>query len=62
MPIYEYRCIKCGEVFSALKLAKKDDGAKCPDCGSSDVKKQISSFSSFGGSSFGSGSFGGGGG
>lgn len=66
MPIYEYRCLECGEVFSELRMAHKiDEETKCPDCGSGSVKKKVSSFSSFSGGSFsGGGGFrpGGGGG
>jgi len=69
MPIYEYACTKCNEVFSvfqSVNASEKD--TRCPKCGSNDVKKKISAFSccsigGFGGSgssSFGSsGGFGG---
>ncbi len=65
MPIYEYSCTKCKEVFSvfqSVNASEKD--TKCPKCNSNDVKKKVSSFSccSFGGgsvSSFGSSGFGG---
>ncbi len=43
MPIYEYFCEKCGEVFQ--KLQKMDAGEKdvsCPLCGSHEVKRKIS--------------------
>ncbi|MFO0752288.1 MAG: zinc ribbon domain-containing protein [Thermodesulfovibrionales bacterium] len=46
MPIYEYSCKKCNEVFSvfqSMNAGEKD--TKCPKCGSSDVVKKISSFS-----------------
>ncbi|MBI3593205.1 MAG: zinc ribbon domain-containing protein [Nitrospirae bacterium] len=54
MPIYEYSCRKCNEVFSvfqSVNASEKD--TRCPKCNSNDVKKQVSSFSccSFGGSS-----------
>lgn len=65
MPIYEYSCGKCGEVFSvfqSINASEKD--TKCPKCGSNEVKRMISSFSCCsvsGGSSLGSsGGFGGG--
>lgn len=46
MPIYEYACGECSEVFSvfqSIHAAEKDN--KCPKCGSVNVKKQMSSFS-----------------
>jgi len=47
MPIYEYRCEKCGESFEELEFsAHSDDKKQCPKCGSSDTKRIISSFSS----------------
>jgi len=51
MPIYEYRCEECGEKFEKLvasfRLAAEAD---CPKCGSTKVKKIISSFSARGSS------------
>lgn len=33
MPIYEYRCRKCGETFELIRrLATRDDAAPCPAC------------------------------
>jgi len=46
MPIYEYRCLRCGEVFSSLRITQKDEPVKCPHCASEDVKKIVSAFSS----------------
>lgn len=63
MPIYEYSCTKCNEIFAvfqSVNAGEKD--TTCPKCGSSDVKRKISSFSccSFdGGTSSPAGSFGG---
>ena len=51
MPIYEYRCRKCGEVFE--KIQKVEEGAKslkCPYCGAQKPEKVLSSFSSSKGS------------
>lgn len=40
MPIYEYRCVDCGTTFEALV---RDQGVvTCPDCGSSSLKKLLS--------------------
>ena len=47
MPIYEYRCRKCGEVFE--KIQKMDEGGeslKCPYCGEWGPEKLLSCFSS----------------
>jgi putative FmdB family regulatory protein len=47
MPIFEYRCSECGRRFEELVLS---DSKKivCPDCGSEDVEKEFSLFSSSG--------------
>jgi putative FmdB family regulatory protein len=44
MPIYEFKCLKCGHVFELLKLKKENEGLKmkCPKCGSSEVEKILS--------------------
>ncbi len=41
MPIYEYRCSKCGEVSEQLMLGKGDTPT-CRECGSEDVVKLMS--------------------
>lgn len=58
MPLYEYACTQCGKLFILLQqmgISEKD--TRCSYCGSSDVKKKISTFSSGLGGGFGSGSF-----
>lgn len=47
MPIYEFRCIKCGKIFELLKLKKEDDSIKmkCPKCKSAEVERVLSSVS-----------------
>ena len=45
MPIYEYTCNACNEIFSLLLWTPDDKEAACPKCGSKDVKKMPSSFS-----------------
>lgn len=42
MPLYEYKCKECGVKFEELVTSKTQ--VKCPDCGSSDVGKVLSSF------------------
>lgn len=47
MPIYEYTCKKCNKIFESLVLSSRDiKGIHCPECGSGEVQKMLSSFSS----------------
>lgn len=41
MPIYEYQCSACGEGFEKL-VKVRAPAPPCPECGSEDVKKQVS--------------------
>lgn len=41
MPIYEYKCSKCGYRFDKLVNAS-DKEPSCPVCQSSEVKRQVS--------------------
>lgn len=45
MPICEYRCEECSEVFSVLVLGAQAASPECPKCASSRTRKLISSFS-----------------
>jgi len=45
MPIYEYTCSKCDEIFARLQWPGQEEEILCPRCGSDDVKKMISTFS-----------------
>ena len=47
MPIYEFRCLGCGNVFELLKLKKEDSKSamKCPACSSPEVERILSSVS-----------------
>jgi putative FmdB family regulatory protein len=48
MPIYEFKCSNCSIIFEQfVTLSHYSDKVKCPKCGSDEVKKQMSSFSSF---------------
>jgi len=40
MPIYEYRCKKCGSEFELL--IRSDDKPKCPDCSSAKLERKFS--------------------
>jgi len=46
MPVYEYRCEKCGEIFSLTLPMKEHDkgGITCPNCKSTSVVQQFTSF------------------
>ncbi len=43
MPIYEYRCKKCGSEFE-LYLKSSKQVPTCPDCGSKSLEKKMSGF------------------
>ncbi|MEW6067861.1 MAG: zinc ribbon domain-containing protein [Nitrospirota bacterium] len=47
MPIYEFRCLKCGYIFELLKLKKSDadSSMKCPKCSSNEVERVLSTVS-----------------
>ena len=42
MPIYEYVCMSCESHFE--ELVRHDESAKCPDCGTTKVQRQLSVF------------------
>lgn len=45
MPLFEYKCSKCGDKFEELIMGSSGEkGLKCPKCGSSKVDKQLSVF------------------
>ena len=44
MPIYEFKCNKCNDVFELLMMKSDDDNiAKCPGCGSEEFERIMSS-------------------
>ena len=46
MPIYEYRCKKCGEKFELyLGIFHNRKSLKCPKCGENDLERVFSPFS-----------------
>lgn len=45
MPIYEYRCAKCGHEFEHLARTLSAVAEECPRCGAGDPEKQFSTFS-----------------
>jgi len=44
MPIFEYRCEKCGHVMEILHKSLKPETPVCEKCGSPDVSKLLSGF------------------
>lgn len=45
MPIYEYRCRKCGARFELRRnMADSDSEIKCPECGKECPERVISLF------------------
>lgn len=40
MPIYEYRCDKCGNVFEILVLGGDQSPPECEKCGSREVARR----------------------
>ncbi len=44
MPIYEYKCKKCGKVFEHLARNADDAPASCAHCGAAELEKQFSAF------------------
>jgi len=45
MPIFEYKCLKCGQVSEFLVKAGSKKKQKCTKCGSSETEKMFLSFS-----------------
>ena len=45
MPLYEYQCMKCDKKFEALvSFRNADNSMKCPDCGSEETSRLLSTF------------------
>jgi putative FmdB family regulatory protein len=45
MPIYSYRCRRCGHQFELLRaINEKDAVAECPDCGAKGPERCIMPF------------------
>jgi putative FmdB family regulatory protein len=46
MPIFEFRCQKCNEVFEILQMGAEDEvEMKCPHCGSENFDRVLSTTS-----------------
>jgi len=47
MPLFEFVCTNCNHLFEELvRSSNSTDEMTCPDCGSSQVEKKISTFAS----------------
>lgn len=43
MPIYEYRCTECGEIFEDVRrVSRRDDMADCDHCGRNKAERVFS--------------------
>ncbi len=52
MPIFEYQCLECREVFETLQLSRESsEDTQCPGCGSERTEKLVSAFATSGGDS-----------
>ena len=46
MPIFEFKCLKCGDVFELLKMSSEDElEMKCPACGAEEFERVLSTSS-----------------
>ena len=45
MPIFEFRCSKCGKEFERLVFNSDDQSVECPTCGCTETSKMLSVFS-----------------
>lgn len=41
MPIYEFECTACGNIFERLQKLADIDPADCPECGKPKVKRRL---------------------
>lgn len=50
MPIYEYKCQKCGAKFETRRsINENDKDVKCPKCGTESPRRVFSAFATAGG-------------
>lgn len=42
MPIYEYKCSKCGHQFEIIQRFSDNPLESCPECGQKSIKKLVS--------------------
>lgn len=46
MPIFEFECESCSQPFEELVFGSAIDTVTCPECGSPEIHKKISTFAS----------------
>ncbi len=52
MPMYDFACRECGQVFEKkLRMSQSSDPQTCPGCGSGDTRRHMSSSFAMGGGS-----------
>lgn len=51
MPLFRYRCDDCQKQFEELVSFNESEGVQCPNCGSTNTVKLVSSFATIGGGS-----------
>lgn len=45
MPIFEYQCQECREIFESLQLSRdREEDTECPHCGSDQTERIVSTF------------------
>ncbi len=50
MPMYEYRCRKCGATYEKLRrMEDADRDLECPACAAKEVERLLSAFATGGG-------------
>ncbi len=50
MPIFEYQCEECQEIFESLQLSRStEEDTECPRCGSEATERIVSTFATSGG-------------
>ncbi len=47
MPIYDYKCLKCGSTSEILVHGMDGHNVDCPECGSSDMERLLTTSYSF---------------
>jgi putative FmdB family regulatory protein len=59
MPMFEYVCADCGNVFTEFRsISDRDNPLPCPKCGGDNVERKVSACASLGGASEGGSSCG----
>ena len=49
MPIFEYQCRECQEIFESLQLSRnREEDTECPRCGSERTERIVSTFATGG--------------